>query len=72
MATITLENNYFEFDGQIYLQKQGTAIGTKFAHAYANIFMFVLEKGMLGICEFKPGPWVWWRFLYDVFFTWLH
>ena len=57
MATIILENNYFEFDGQIYWQKQGTAIGTKFAPAYANIFMYVLETRMLGICEFRP--WIW-------------
>ena len=70
MATIILENNYFEFDGQIYWQKQGTAIGTKFAPAYANIFMYVLETRMLGICEFRP--WIWWRFLDDVFLIWLH
>ena len=25
---------------------------------------------MLRICEFRP--WVWWRFLNDVFFIWLH
>ena len=70
MATIILENNYFEFDGDIYWQKQGTAIGTKFAPAYANIFMYVLEIRMLKECEFKP--WVWWRFLDDIFFIWLH
>ena len=40
MATIILENNYFEFDGDIYWQKQGTAIGTKFAPAYANYLCF--------------------------------
>ena len=66
MATIILENNYFEFDGDIYWQKQGRAIGTKFAPAYANIFMYVLETRMLKECEFKP--WVWWRFLDDIFF----
>ena len=70
MATIILENNYFEFDGDIYWQKQGTAIGTKFAPAYANIFMYVLDKKMLKECELKP--WVWWRFLDDIFFIWLH
>ena len=43
-----------------------TAIGTKFAPAYASIFMYVLETRMLKECEFKP--WVWWRFLYDIFF----
>ena len=57
MATIILENNYYEFNGDIYWQKQGTAIGTKFAPAYANIFMHVLETRMLKECEFKP--WVW-------------
>ena len=54
LATIILENNYLEFDGQIYWQKQGTAIGTKFAPAYAHIFMYVLETRMLGECEFRP------------------
>ena len=32
--------------------------------------MNVLETRMLGICEFSP--WVWWRFLDDVFLIWLH
>ena len=27
---------------------------------------------MLGKCEFRPWAWVWWRFLDDVFFIWLH
>ena len=62
MATIILENNYFEFNGDIYWQKQGKAIGTKFAPAYANIFMYVLETRMLKECEF----------LDDIFFIWLH
>ena len=52
MATIILENNYFEFDGQMYWQKQGTAIGSKFSPAYANIFMYVLETRMLGCWEY--------------------
>jgi hypothetical protein len=47
MATLILENNYFEFDVEIYWQKHGTAIGTKFAPPYANIFMYVLEAKML-------------------------
>ena len=43
MATIILENLHFEIDGQIYWQKQRKTIGTKFAPAYINIFMYVLE-----------------------------
>ena len=40
---ISLENNYFEFDEKIFRQKLGTAIGTKFAPGFANIFMRYLE-----------------------------
>ena len=70
MVIIIFEKNSFEFDGDIYWQKQETAIGTKFAPAYANIFMYVLETRMPKECEYKP--WVWWRFLDDIFFIWLH
>ena len=37
LASLVLNDNYFEFNGKIYSQKQGTAIGTKFAPAYANL-----------------------------------
>ena len=36
LASLVLDNNYFEFNDRIYRQKLGTAIGTKFAPAYAN------------------------------------
>ena len=39
LAKIILENNYFEFDDNIYGQKLGTAIRTKFTPSFANIFM---------------------------------
>ena len=70
MAKMILENNYFEFNEEIYWQRQGTAIGTKFAPAFANIFMYVLETKMLQECDWKP--WIWWRFLDDIFFIWMH
>ena len=65
-----MENNYFEFDGSIYKQTLGTAIGTNFAPAFANMFMSELECRMLG--EYRLDPWVWWRFLDDVFLIWPH
>ena len=37
---------------------------------FANIFMGYLEKKFLSRC--KGRPWVWWRFLDDVFMIWLH
>ena len=54
LAKLVLENNFFEFDENVSRQKLGTAIGTKFAPGFANIFMGYS-------CELKP--WVWWRFL---------
>ena len=65
LARVVLENNFFEFDEKIFRQKLGTAIGTKFAPGFANIFMGYLEEKFFSTCEFKP--WVWWRFLDDVF-----
>jgi hypothetical protein len=38
MATV-LKNNNFTFDGNHYLQINGTAMGTKMAPSYANMFM---------------------------------
>ena len=61
LARLVLENNYFEFDEKIFRQKLGTAIGTKFAPGFANIFMDHLEEIFLETCELKL--WVWWRIL---------
>jgi hypothetical protein len=51
-------------------KKLGTAIGTKFAPRFENLFMGYFEERFLDSCELKP--WVWWRFLDDVFMIWLH
>ena len=40
----------FEFDCKVYKQKFGTEIGTRFALAYAYLFMSSLEKDMLKSC----------------------
>ena len=48
----------------------GTAIGTKFAPAYANHFMTRLEERLLDASPDKPL--VWMRFIDDVFFFWTH
>ena len=47
MAEFVLKNNYFEFNGQVKQQISGTAIGTKFAPAYASIFMDNVEGKFL-------------------------
>ena len=48
-SKLVLSCNHFKFLGQNYLQRSGTAMGTKMALApsYANIFMGIFEKQML-------------------------
>ena len=68
VAKLVFENNYFEFKDTVFRQKLGTAVGTKFAPAFANIFIGALEKRFSDLCEITP--WIWWRFL--DFMIWLH
>ena len=70
MARFVLKNNYFEFDSMIKQQVSGTAIGTKFAPPYECIFMDMLETEFLEKEHLKP--WVWLRYIDDIFFAWTH
>jgi hypothetical protein len=47
MLTLVLKNNNFTFDGNHYLQINGTAMGTNMAPSYANICMGDLEERLL-------------------------
>ena len=67
LARLKLENNFFEFNGKVYLQKLGTAICTMFSPTFA---WETWEECFLETCVYHP--WVWWRFLDDVFVVWLH
>ena len=44
LLTLVLKHNNFTFNGEHYLQINGTAMGTKMAPSYANIFMGYIEK----------------------------
>ena len=68
--TKVLKCNNFEFNGQRYLQVQGTAMGTKMARAYANMFMGRLEKQLLMSVSMMPFSWL--RFIDDIDMKWLH
>ena len=47
MLSLILQENSFQFNGKDYLQTHGTAMGTKMAVAFANIFMAKIEKEIL-------------------------
>ena len=68
MADFVLKNNFFEFDTKIIQQISGTAIGTKFAPPYACLFMDRVENEFLDSELVKP--WLWLRYIDDVFFIW--
>ena len=70
LTELALKNNYFEHNGKTYKQEQGTAIGAKFAPSYAILFMAETEEK--GLNTFHLKPWIWWRYIDDVFMIWQH
>ena len=70
LAKLVLTSNYFTFNGKMYLQKQGTAMGTRMAPNYTIIFMHSVEQEILKNSKLKPR--IWHRFIDDVFIIWTH
>ena len=62
-----MKNNVFEFNEQFYLQTQGTAMGTKMAPAYGNLFMGKLEEHLY-LAQKHIHTWK--RFIDDIFIIW--
>ena len=70
LGNLVLKNNYFEFNGNLYLQKQGTAMGTRMAPNYAIIYMHKIETELLQKTTLKPSFFK--RFIDDIFLIWPH
>ena len=68
MLSLILQENSFRFNGKDYLQTHGTAMGTKMAVAFANIFMAKIEREILRQSETKPILWK--RFIDDIISMW--
>ena len=54
MLCLILKENSFQFNKRHYLQTHGTAMGTKMAVAFANIFMAKIEKSIISKSIIKP------------------
>ena len=54
---LILQENSFQFTEKNYLVPHGTAMGTKMAVAFANIFMGKVESQILERSAKKPVPW---------------
>ena len=57
MLSLFLNENSFKFNGKDYLQTHGTAMRTKMAVAFANIFMTKIEREILRQSCKKPLLW---------------
>ena len=68
LTEIVLKHNYFEFGQDVYQEISGTVIGTKFAPPYAKIFMAGLEEEIFKNPKFTPFLWL--RYLDDIFCLW--
>jgi hypothetical protein len=60
-----LTKNNFDFDHKHYLQVGGTAMGTKVAPSFANIFMADFEEQHVYTYPTKPSLWL--RYIDDIF-----
>ena len=65
---LILQENSFEFNDKNYLQIHGTAMGTKMAVAFANIFMASVETKIISQSKTKPLEWK--RYIDDIFSLW--
>jgi hypothetical protein len=65
-----LTKNNFDFNGKHYLQVGGTAMGTKVAPSFANLFMAGFED--THVYNYHKQPHTWLRYIDDIFLIWTH
>ena len=65
---VRVKENPFQFNEENFFQTHGTAMGTKMAVSFANIFMSEIETKSIQKSETKPREWK--RFIDDVFSLW--
>ena len=67
-SKLVLNSNHFKFLGKHYLQKSGTAMGTKMTPSYPNLFMGVLGDRMINSYAYKALVYL--RYIDDIFMIW--
>lgn len=68
LLRMVLTLNNFKFNGKHYLQVGGTAMGTRVAPTFANIFMGYFEDKFVHTYPIQPRLWL--RFIDDVLMIW--
>ena len=71
LLTAVLHLNNFKFNENNYLQIGGTAMGTRLAPSYANLFMGKLEQKFLKLLQIQGlEPALYLRYIDDIFIIW--
>ena len=68
ILSFILKHNQFDFMDKHYKQIQGTAMGTKMAPPYANIFMSYFETPLM--TTYSKHILLWKRYIDDILFLW--
>ena len=72
LAELVLTLNAFQFEDKYFLQIKGTAMGTRMAPSYANLFTAKLENKILEKAPDSKCPSFYLRFIDDIFGIWLY
>ncbi|XP_078540042.1 uncharacterized protein LOC144825001 [Lissotriton helveticus] len=69
---IILDNNIFEFAGQLYKQIRGVSMGASCAPTIANIYVALFEEKFIfnEVAPFFESIFYWSRFIDDIIFIW--
>ncbi|KAM4048903.1 uncharacterized protein ACNLHF_019489 [Anomaloglossus baeobatrachus] len=71
LLEVVLNENYFLFKDDFYIQRHGTAMGSNVAPAYANLFMDYFEgRFVYSYPSFDELTYIWARFIDDIFCIW--
>lgn len=68
LLTVVLTSNTFAFNGRLYRQTRGTAMGTPVGPTYASLYVAYVEQRFLRECTIKPRLWK--RYVDDILIAW--
>ena len=65
LLTFVLISTYFQYNGSIYEQREGVAIGSPFSAIIASLYMESFEEQVISTSSYKPR--IWKRYVDDTF-----
>ena len=69
-SRMILTMNNFVFNDEHFIQQNGTAMGTRMAPAYTNLFMGEFERKALK--AYADQPFLWLQYIDDILMVWTH